>query len=172
MTKEQIQARLSAMRPMDFAGAEALAQEILKEARIPLHALHRLFWPGSPYTNRAQSVLRSLNELSVLPWLVVANKLTGTPQMQAMFDAYRAHEALAQRIHQMLRQMLSSRALIPPPALGGPVEMPPKPTRECDEAYLLLERLAKPDEDPPDRSAFLDLSEEERNEKIREMAAE
>jgi hypothetical protein len=171
MTREQIQARLAAMRRMDFAGAEALAQEILKEARIPLHALHRLLsWSGGPDWNKAQNLLRSQNELSVLPWLVVASKLTGTQQMQAMYDAYRAQEAFGQRIDGLLQQMLSSRALIPPPKPGGPVEMPPQPTRECDEAYLLLQRLAKPDGDPPDRAAFLGLSEEQRNEKIRELA--
>lgn len=169
MTTEQIYSRLAAMRPLDFGAAEALAQEIVKEARIPLHALHRLLsWSGNPDWNKAQSLLRSLDELSVLPWLVVADKLSGAQQVQAMYDACRAHETFGQRVEQVLRQMLSRRTLIPPPGMRGPAEFKPQPTRECDEAYLLLYKLKNPDQ-PLERSAFLDLLEEQRNQKIQEL---
>jgi len=157
------------MGELDFASAEALARDILKDARVPLHALHRLLsWSGNPDGKKAQTVLRSLEELSVLPWLVTARKLTGAQQVQSIYEAYRAYEALQQRIDQTLRQMLGRRNLVPPPALGEAVEMKPQPTRECDEAYLLLYRLKNPDQ-PQERSAFLDMDEEQRNQKIREL---
>ena len=173
MTREQIQARLSSIRKFDFGAAEALARDILKDARVPLHTLHRLAAvQGNPDGDRAQDVLRSLSELSILPWLVVGRRLPAGRQAQPVHEAYRAYQAFEQRLRQSLRAMLSRRNLVPPPNLGDS-EVKPKPTRECDEAYLLLQRLARPDEPPEEhgrrRSAFLARSEADRDGMILEL---
>lgn len=176
MTTEQIQARLSAIRAFDFGAAEMLARDILKDARVPLHALHRsLAFPEHPSAEKAHAILHSLGELAILPWLVVTRKWPAERQTQPLYEAYRAHEAFGQKIEQVLRGMLSQRNLVPPAALGEAVEMQPRPTRECDEAYLMLLRLAQPDEPEPERqqrrTAFLVLPEDQRDQKIREFQA-
>src|SRR5690242_19624410 len=108
MTREQIHSRLSSVRKYDVGAAEALARDILQDARVPLHALHRLAAvQGNPDGDRAQNVLRSLNELSILPWLVVARRLPADRQPQTVHEAYRAYQAFEQRLRQNLRAMLS-----------------------------------------------------------------
>ena len=65
----------------------------------------------------------------------------------------------------MLRSMLGKRTALRPPDLG-PLEVKPPIMRECDRAYLLLRRLAKPDEAEIDShrygTAFSRLSDKER----------
>jgi len=166
MTDEQIQTRVAALGKFDFRGAEALAKELLVEGRVPLRALQRLLLlPGSPEQGKAETLLGMLNELSILPWLVAARTLQGTAQTSALTSAFQAYESLGQQIVPLLRSMLGKRIALRPPDLG-PLEVKPPVMRECDHAYLLLRRLAKPDEAETDSHrydiAFSRLSEKER----------
>jgi hypothetical protein len=140
---------------------------------VPLHQLYRtIAWSGHSDRSKAQIVLEALDELSIMPWLAAAGKLSGTHRIQALFEAHRASKRLEERVVEMLRSMLAGRsALPPPPILQGPVEVEPPVTRECDEAYLLLRRLHRPDEAAADSreyaSSFRSTREEERNRLIR-----
>jgi hypothetical protein len=172
MTPETIRQRLCSLSEMDFAGAEKLAQDIAKDARVPLWAFGRVLQsPGYPDRSKAELVLKMLDELSILPWLAASRQLGGAPRIQALSEACRLYEELDRRVIEKLRGMLKSQTPLPPPAAPGPVEVRVPVTRECDEAYLLLRHLHRPDEaeadDRRNRLRFARLSEEERNRFIR-----
>jgi hypothetical protein len=158
---------------MDFHAAETLAGDVMKDARVPLHQLYRtIALSGHPDRSKAQIVLEALDELSIMPWLAAAGKLSGTHRIQALFEAHRASKRLEERVVETLRSMLPGHApLPPPPILQGPVEVEPPVTRECDEAYLLLRRLHRPDEATADArehdSFWRHTREEERDRLIR-----
>jgi hypothetical protein len=131
-----------------------------------VRALQRLLIiPGSPELGKTETLLGMLNELSILPWLVAARSMEGTAQTGALTSAFQAYENLGQQIVPMLRSMLGKRTALRPPDLG-PLEVKPPIMRECDHAYLLLRRLAKPDEAETDShrygTAFSRLGDKER----------
>jgi hypothetical protein len=160
------------LREMDFAGAEKLAMDIAKDARVPLWAFGRLLqWPGYPDRRKAELVLELLGELSILPWLSASRKLHGDSRIQALSEACRLYQELDRRVIEKLRGMLKRQTPLAPPDDPGPIEVPVPVTRECDEAYLLLRHLHKPDEaeadDRRNRLKFARLGEEERDRFIR-----
>jgi len=166
MTDDEILTRVEALGKFDFRGAEALAKDLLVEGRVPLRALQRLLIiPESLELGKAETVLGMLNELSILPWLVAARNLQGTAQTAALTSAFQGYENLGQQIVPLLRSMLGKRTALRPADLG-PLEVKPPIMRECDHAYLLLRRLAKPDEAETDSHrygvAFSKLNEKER----------
>ena len=174
MSPEQIRERLVSLREMDFVGAEKLAQEIAKEARRPLWSLMRVLeWAEHPDRKKAEVVLKMLAELAILPWLVASRKLEGGPRIEAFSEAYRLYRELDGQVIEKLRGMLKGQTPLPPPEFSGAVEVRVPVTRECDEAYLLLRHLAKPDEAEADdrrqRLAFARMSEEERDHLIRKF---
>ncbi|MEW5977113.1 MAG: hypothetical protein AB1898_15030 [Acidobacteriota bacterium] len=168
MKTEAIQTRLLGMREMDFGGAEKLARDIVRDARRPLLAFHRaLAWPHNPDWNKAEFVLKRLEELSILPWLAVARQVSGKQRIQALFEACEVYQRLEQRVVQQLRRMLEDRTLLPPPPFPGAVETRVLVPRECDKAYLLLRRLCRPDEPEGEyrvnESEFLRMKEQKRD---------
>ena len=147
MTPEKIRERLLSLREMDFAGSEKLADEITKEARVPLWELCRVVrWPESPNWPKAESILKQLNELSILPWLAASQDLQGGPRLKAVVEASRVYDEFNKQIIETLRSMLSGKTTLPPPAVPGTVETPYPVVRECDEAFLQLRHLHLPDE--------------------------
>jgi hypothetical protein len=172
LTPEAIRERLSSLREMDFAGAEKLAMDIAKYARVPLWAFGRLLqWPGYPDRSKAEFVLKLLGELSILPWLAASTKLGGEPRIQSLSEAFRLYQELDRRVIEKLRGMLKEQTPLPPPDVPGPIEVPVPVTRECDEAYLLLRHLHRPDEaeadDRRNRLSFARLGEDDRDRFIR-----
>jgi hypothetical protein len=171
MTPEVIRERLSSLRELDFAGAERLAEEMAKDAREPLGSLARtLEWSKYHDRSKVESVLKLLDELSILPWLSASRNLKGTNRTQALSEAYRIYQDLDRRVIEKLRGMLKEQTPIPPAASTGPIEVPVAVTRVCDEAYLLLRHLDKPDEADADdrryRLSFARMTEEERDGRI------
>jgi len=172
MTPEAIRGRLATLRKMDFAAAEKLAEDMAKDARVPLWGFGRVLqWPGYPDRRKAELVLELLGELSILPWLAASRKLGGEPRIQALSEAFRLYEELERRVIEKLQEMLKKQTPLPPPDAPGPIEVPIPVTRECDEAYLLLRHLHKPDEaeveDRRNQLGFARMSEEERDRFIR-----
>lgn len=168
MTPEAIRERLATLREMDFAGAEKLAEEVAKDARVPLWAFGRVLqWPAYPDRSKAELVLKMLGELSILPWLAASRNLVGAPRLQALSEAYRLYQDLDRQVIETLRGMLKEQTQIPLPTVPGPVEVRVPVTREADEAYLLLRHLHRPDEaetdDRRNRLRFARMSEEERD---------
>jgi hypothetical protein len=172
MTPEVIRERLSSLREMDFAGAESLAEEMAKDAREPLGSFARMLqWSSYQDRSKLESVLKLLDELSILPWLSASRNLEGAPRIHALSEAYRIYQDLDRRVIENLRGMLKEQTPIPPPASPGPIEVAAPGTRECDEAYLLLRHLHKPGEADADdrryRLSFTRMTEEERDSGIR-----
>lgn len=172
MTPEAIRGRLATLRKMDFAGAEKLAEEMAKDARVPLWAFGRVLqWPGYPDRRKAELVLKLLGELSILPWLAASRKLGGAPRIQALSEAYGLYQELDRRVVEKLQGMLKGQTPLPPSDAPGPIEVPVPVSRECDEAYLLLRHLHRPDEAEADyrrnELRFARMSEEERDRFIR-----
>ena len=172
MTPEAIRGRLATLRKMDFAGAEKLAEDMAKDARVPLWGFGRVLqWPGYPDRSKAELVLKLLGELSILPWLAASRKLGGEPRIQALSEAFRLYQELDRRVIEKLQEMLKEQTPLPPPDVPGPIEVPIPVTRECDEAYLLLRHLHRPDEaevdDRRNQLRFARMSEEERDRFIR-----
>lgn len=173
MTPETISERLSSLREMDFAGAEKLADEMSKEAKVPLWELCRVVrWAESPNWSKAESILKQLEELSILPWLAASQDLNGTPRSKAVAEASRLYDELNKRIIETLRGMLSGKTTLPPPSVPGTVETPFPAVRECDEAFLLLRHLHLPDEPEASYrvygSRFVRMSNGERDRYIRQ----
>lgn len=168
MTAEEIRERLLLLREMDFAGAEKLAEDIAKDAREPLSSFARVLqWPHYQDRGKIESVLKLLGELSILPWLSASRKLDGAARTQALSESHRVYEELEQQIIEKLRGMLAGQTPVPPPRGLGPVDVRIPVTRECDEAYLLLRHLHKPNEAEGDfrrnRLKFARMSQEERD---------
>jgi hypothetical protein len=120
-----------------------------------------------PDLPKARLVLDRLGELSVLPWLAASRTLPLTRKLAAITSAYRAYAGLLLPIVAELERMLERKALLRPPELYGPIEEPPPVLRECDEAYVLLRRVLKPEEPWREyvvaRSEFSRASEAERD---------
>ena len=172
MTPEAIRERLATLRKMDFAGADKLAEDMAKDARVPLWAFGRVLqWPGYPDRSKAELVLKLLGELSILPWLAASRNLVGASRLQALSEAYGLYQELDRQVIEKLRGMLKGQSRLPPPYVPGAIEVPVPVTRECDEAYLLLRHLHRPDEaevdDRRNRLRFARMSEEERDRFIR-----
>ena len=173
MTPEVIRERLSSLREMDFTGAEKLAEDMAKDAREPLGSFARILqWSSYQDRSKVESVLKLLDELSILPWLSASRNLEGAPRIQALSEAHRIYQDLDRRVIENLRGMLKEQTPIPRPASPGPIEVAVPATRECDEAYLLLRHLDKPDEADADdrryRLSFARTTEEERDGLIRD----
>ena len=172
MTSEAMRERLSSLRKTDFAGAERLADDMAKDARVPLWAFGRVLqWPGYPDRRKAELVLKLLGELSILPWLAASRKLGGEPRIHALSEALLLYQELDRRVMEKLQWMLKEQTPLPLPDVPGPIEVPIPVSRECDEAYLLLRHLHRPDEAEADyrrnELRFARMSEEERDRFIR-----
>jgi len=168
MTAEELARRLDEIRRMDFGALEALAGEIATEAREPLLGLSRVMGAmEGPEQPKARLVLERLGELAVLPWLAASRTLPPARKIEAVTAAYRAHAGLLQIVRAELERMLARTAPLPVPVLPGPVEEPPPVLRECDEGYLLLRRVLKPEEPWREyvlaRSDFSHMTEAERD---------
>jgi hypothetical protein len=150
MTADEIRAGLAALGPLDFQGAENLAQRASKDARAPLFAFgQQLGWEGNPDAGKAGTVLTMLAELSIVPRLAIAQKLAGPRKLPMLLEAYRAYEALQQSTMEKLQRALRDSRPIPE-NVSGAVERPLPPRRMCDEAYMLRWRLTHPDEPEED----------------------
>jgi hypothetical protein len=173
MTKEDIRTRLMAVPRMDLGGrSQILAQDIMKEVRAPLRALQRLLaWSvGNPDRGKAQMVVRKLGGLGILPWLITSRSLRGGEQVQALYEVYRAYQALDRSISQRLEPMLTHREPLPQEPLPEPLEAKLPITRECDDAYILLWRLHLPKSEGEEfqrEYTFVRLTEPERDTLIR-----
>jgi hypothetical protein len=140
---------------MDFAGAERLACDIRRGAAEPLTAFPAVLAgvEGDGVRN-AETVLRWLEELSILPWLAAAERAQGARRARVLVEAYRAFHASEERVLDRVRAALQDRAPVPVRDDMGPVETPVPVTRVCDEAYLLWRQLDRPDEPELDRQRF------------------
>jgi hypothetical protein len=167
MNPDTIRERLSLLREMDFAGAEKLAEEITKDVREPLGDFARVI-QASIHQDRSKvvSILKLLDELSILPWLSASRELEGSLRIESLSEAYRAYDQLQLQVIEKLRGMLAGQTPVPPPVAPGAIEVKVPVTRECDEAYLLLRRLHAPDEFEADYRrrclSFARMTEEER----------
>lgn len=177
MSPDEIRRRLSRLRPLDFAGAEALARDLAIEAREPFSAFPKLLKTGDPTaTRKVEAVLGRLGELGIMPRMTAAVGLSGDARMRLLLEAYRVLRELEERVSGRLRAALADRAVIPPTPDYGPVEVKVPTRRVCDEAYLLLHRLGNPDEPEEDyrRTAlhFARLGESERDRAISALLEE
>lgn len=147
MTPDEIVRRLDRIRRRDLPALEGLAGEIADEARRPLLCLSQVVGAiEGPDLAKARLVLDRLGELAVLPWLAASRTLPLTRKIAAITFAYRAYAGLLQPIVAELERMLGRKTLLRPPDLYGPVEEPPPVLRECDEGYMLLRRVLRPEE--------------------------
>jgi hypothetical protein len=120
---------------------------------------------------KSSELLQRGDEMSVTPLTDDALPLTAgqdvmTTQMLAV-----AQIRVRQIIAAALPRLLNDRRQMPPPERRGtPPETPPVVRRVCDEAYLLLRRLANISEDQDqyifNSDAFLSLPEAERDQEI------
>ena len=176
MTPEEIAQRLGPVRRLDFGALEALAGEIAADAREPLLGLSRVMGAvEGPEQPKARLVLERLGELAVLPWLAASRTVPLPRKVEAVTAAYRAYAGVLQVIRAELERMLERRTALPTPALPGPVEEPPPVLRECDEGYLLLRRVLRPEEPWREyvlaRAEFSRASEAERDAAIASYVA-
>jgi hypothetical protein len=140
---------------MDFGAAERLARDVRRDAGEPLTAFPAILAGVDDAGRRnAETVLRWLEELSILPWLAAAQRTHGAGRARMLVEAYRAFRSVEERVVDRVRAALEDRAVVPVPDGAGPVETPIPVTRVCDEAYLLWRQLDQPDEPELDRQRF------------------
>lgn len=160
------------MRKMDFAAADKLAAEIVTDARPPLRALYlSVAAPAHPDGEKVTTILQSLGELAILPWLAAAEQRSGRDRIDALKAAAEATLAYQDRLVKMLRDMLGRREDLPPPPIRGAMEVKPPVARECDEAFLMLRGLHMPDQPDAERqesnAQFRRLGKAERDQQIK-----
>ena len=171
MTAAEIVARLKPIPDGDWDQLEALAQEILVDARAGPSILARVFGSNQPeLRDKASLVLGQLEELSVLPWIEASHHQQGETRMLTLAKASSAYSAMAARCIASLKRSLDKKEVLPPPRLQGEVEERPPRMRECDAAYLVLRRWMYPGESnlkyEQNRSLYLQLDDADRDQEI------
>ena len=171
MTGDEVRRLLSEIEPDDTRQLTALARRIVHDASQSAASLTHV-WASASTSDRqkAQTVLETLRELAVDPWLSVGAAGHGSRDVEAALQACRAYLAAQEDLLQRLGAMMDVTTRVPPREMEGPVEEEEQPSRECDEAYLLVRRLLRVDESvlirTLNRELFLSLPPSKRDAEI------
>lgn len=154
--------------PSDPEAVERLAERIKAESREAPEAMVRFWMSGEESdSEKAVTVMLELDELVLNPLLEVFEESQSQQRVQIMSWAVDLQVALREEIIAKLDHLLDDRTYVLIPELGEPDEESPVPRRVCDEAYLLMRRLLKFNEDEVNyelnASEFLELPEEEKD---------
>jgi hypothetical protein len=172
MTGGDASKRLSAVKLDDGAALDALTQDIVADAAAPLAALGET-WAAAKDEPEQLKVVRVLNllvELASVAWLRAYSPADQPHKAHAATRAAAGYAQLEARMTKELGDLLASRTPVPQPKPPEPVEERRPPTRECDEAYLLLRRLLRADEPELEQTlserGFLALTNADRDKTI------
>ena len=132
--------------------AEALGAKLLKESRAPAAAAATVWQTGDPAVRKtARIVLNEMEEAALDPLLKANGNLDPAEQVWRMTMVVETVGDLRKSAATMLDRQLNNKQPAPLPSMPGAEERGPS-RRVCDEAYILMSRLATAD---PQNEAFL-----------------
>ena len=163
MTADEVVAALRNAGATQDEALDDLSRKLTEQCREPIQAVVKLASEGDPNTfGKAAQVLSNLGDLAVVPLL------EGPEPKEAPVRLWSARTVLAavledrHKLVARLDAMLADKTEIQWSKVG-PVEGSPRPSRVCDEAYLMMRRLLNVAEGRTaylhERNAFLALSD-------------
>lgn len=152
----------------DFEGTSQLAERIKTESLEAPKALVHLWLRGEKSdSQKAIDIILDLEELTLRPVLESLDNNQPLEKIKLMSLAVDSQLSLREAVVTKLNQMLNDKTPVPLYESVGPVEEKEVPRRVCDEAYLLMRRLLKFNEDEVyhglNASEFLELSDDEKD---------
>lgn len=171
MTELEVIRRLGWTDEEDWDRLDELVRTMSAHAWDAPLALARGWLARPGEQDKIRHVLGLLKELSIRPWFAIVPKAPADQKLFALEQAVGSLETLQSEIVQKLTRLLGSKVELP---LASPLEETIEerelPSRECDEAYVLLRRILKPDESELTgeltRREFLRLEDEGKDEEI------
>lgn len=130
------------------------------------------FWNARIGAERAKysRIMQGIDELGVPTWLTAADAAREEDRLAALRGAAAAAETWRRLLAARLSPMLERKTAIAPPVHDQTVEEQELPSRDCDEVYLALRRILRPDESEYVsiivRRRFLRMPEQERDAEI------
>lgn len=175
MKEPQVRQELHAMNPDDFEATTRLVESIKAEAREAPRVVIRLWLGGQPDSEKAALVFAKLDELVLDPVLEAFDQCTPVQQLWLMSIAVDSQVELRERLVAKLIPLLDDKSFLPDTGSEEAAEDETPPQRVCDEAYLLIRRLLKFNEDEVNyalnESEFLELPDQEKDEEIAKAMA-
>ena len=174
MQPVQLAQRLASLDAEDENGLASLTDEIVQEDRRDARAAVRLWVGGDPAMSRKALVLLSgLHDLAAVPLLESQGPLTPEKEAWLLATVADAQIQLRSDVVRRIDLALADRRPVPLPEeyqQGGMEETPP-PRRVCDEAYALMRRMTRPDENEEQYQAklraFLELVDKQKDAEIK-----
>jgi hypothetical protein len=175
MTPEELRGALGAARSSGAIAETSLAGEV-RAASLELPAVAvGLTGAGDPALRLAARTLTGRLEEIAARLLIDAQPSGTLHEVWLLESAVGAAVALRARVGARLRPLLSDRRSVPVTPQPPENEEQPRPSRICDEAYLLLRQLTDSQESRTqlafDSRAFRRLGESERDAEIAHAAA-
>ena len=171
MTATDVVQQLDATPRESWAAIDKLALQLRGQFRDGPDMLAR-FWNARIGSERAkyERIISGLEEVAAPTWLAAADAARDDDRLDALRGA--APPAAAWRTQVVLRllPMLERKTAITPPARDELIEEKDLPSRDCDEVYLAVRQLLRPDDSEyvsiVVRRRFLRLTEQERDAEI------
>ena len=172
MTGREASKRLAVTKAEALDQLDALSREIMIEAVKPLRDVAAVWASGSgDGREKAAAVLQAAGEYAIRPWLAAFGDVPAGRRLEGAEPVLELYHAAQERVIRVLRPMLDDTTPIPPPTFVDMSEEKRPATRVCDEAYLLLRRLLKTDEEQDVRTlvehVYLHLPSAKRDVEIR-----
>jgi hypothetical protein len=166
MTREQFLGTFTKLAPTDEAGLNALARQMLDDARDSVRATVELWATNPAQSQKAQTILTALEELAFVPLTERGDPADARQRVWLLRTADHSHLEF--------NRMLDDRRRPAPRPMSGPkLEEGGAIPRVCDEAYLAHRRLLNfaetSDQFASSENAFLAMPEAKRDEEIKHL---
>lgn len=170
MTGDELTGALRRLDSHDRAGIDRLASAVMEQVRSPLRSVVELALSSDKdLSGKARSLLSEVDDLAIVPLLDTAEPDDPFLRVWQMNTLMSAHLELRDKVVVKLDLMLADKTSIPWRTIE-PFEGLPKPSRVCDEAYLVMRRLLNAREEKMqflrESEAFLSLSDKEKDAEI------
>ena len=174
MTREQFLGTFTPLAPNDEGGLNALARQMLDDARDSVRAAVELWATNSAQAQKAQTILTALEELAFVPLTERGDPADARQRVWLLRTADHSHMEFRAKLIAMINRMLDDRRRPAPRPMPGPkLEEGGTIPRVCDEAYLAHRRLLNfaetPDQFTASENAFLGMPEAKRDEEIKHL---
>ena len=170
MTPNELVEALIRAEPIPESVIDSLSRNVVAQALAPIRAVVPLLNDPDPRISaKAAHLLSGTGGLATAPLLESPEPRAPSDKLWVMGKVLRSHLAERGEIVARLDSMLDDRTLMDWGTVAG-TEEKPKPSRVCDQAYLLMRRILKVNESAiesiHERKAFLALSDREKDVEI------
>ncbi|HUO31202.1 MAG TPA: hypothetical protein VMU80_18405 [Bryobacteraceae bacterium] len=170
MTSEEFHTRIAQLAPGDQPGLDALAQEVIDDARAAPDTAVKIWKEAGPFAPQAKLVLAGLEDVSLIPLSSKADPAAVSEVIWALRTEGLRIAELDRKIVKYFEAHLADKRKMPPRRDLGPTEEKPPVVRVCDEAYLQMRRLLNLEESTDqylqNSRAYLSLTEAQKDDEI------